>query len=58
MKMALQLGAADFAAGERHGFKNPFVPKSRILILLLRNTVALACSVLVGVPVLFSHKND
>jgi hypothetical protein len=42
VKMALKLGGTDFAAGERHGLKDPLVPESRILILLLRDTVALA----------------
>jgi hypothetical protein len=58
VKMALKLGGANFAAGECHGLKNPLVPKSRILILLLRDTVALARIFLVGVPVLFSHKQE
>ena len=56
VKMALKLGGADFAAGERHGLKNPLVPESRILILLLPDTAALARIFLAGVPVLFSHK--
>jgi len=58
VKMALKLGGADFAAGERHSLENPLVPECRILILLLRGTVALARIFLVGVPVLFSHKQE
>jgi hypothetical protein len=56
VKMALKLGGADLAARQCHGFKNTLVPEGRILILLLRDTVALARIVLVGVRVLFSHK--
>ena len=58
VKMALKLGMAHFAARKRHGLENPLVPESRILILLLRGTVALARIFLVGVTVLFSHKQE
>ena len=58
MKMALKLSGAYLAAGERHGLKDPLVPESRILILLLRGTVVLTRICVVSFPVLFSHKND
>ena len=58
METALELGGADFAAGERHSLENPLVPECRILILLFPRTGALARIFLFVVPVPFNHKND
>jgi hypothetical protein len=58
MEMALKLSGVDFAAGQRHGLKNPLMPKCRVLIRFFRRQVALARIFLIYVPALFSHKND
>jgi len=52
---ALKVGVLNFAASQRHRFKNPLMAKRGVLILFLRCTWALAGEIFVDVRILFSH---
>jgi hypothetical protein len=53
---AHKVGTGDFAAVQSHSLKNPLVPECRFLIELFRRAAALACVLLVRIPILLSHK--